>query len=129
MLIDLASFSILPQQATQDPLSSHPDNARGHPRLRSTLSFSRTGMASLAFGSMSFTDTEARMHHGGFFNDETVGIELANVVTRVGIANFGSFIWVEPDFAFAAVENFGGKLLLGTKIGHLPLLMDPSRLD
>lgn len=42
------------------------------------------------------------MHDGGFFHDEAVGVEFADVLTGIGIADFGGFVGIEPDFAFAA---------------------------
>jgi len=59
-------------------------------------------MSSLSFCSVSFTDTETGMHDGGFFHDEAVGVEFADVLAGIGIADFGGFVGIEPDFAFAA---------------------------
>jgi hypothetical protein len=58
------------------------------------------------------------MHNGGFFDDETIGVEFANVLTRICIADFSGFIRIEPDFAFAATKDLGGKGLLTAEIGH-----------
>jgi len=49
------------------------------------------------------------MHYCWFFNDQTVCIEFPDILTGVGIADFGGFIWIEPDFAFAYAEDFGSK--------------------
>ena len=75
-------------------------------------------MSSLSFCSVSFPDTETGVHDGGFFHDEAVGVEFSNILSGVGVANIGGFIGIEPDFALAAAENFGGKGLLGTEVGH-----------
>ena len=58
------------------------------------------------------------MHNSGFFDNETIGVEFTDVLTRIGIADFSGFIRIEPDFAFAATKDFGGKGLLAAEIGH-----------
>src|SRR5579871_5252659 len=105
MLIDLACLSVLSQQSTQDPLSSHPNNTGWHSSLGSTLSLTRTGMSTLSLGSVCLTNAESGMHHRGFLDDETVGVEFADVLTRVGIGDLGGLIGIKPDLAFAAAED------------------------
>ena len=58
------------------------------------------------------------MHNSGFFHDETIDVEFTNVLTRIGVADFRGFIRIEPDFAFAATEDFGGEGFLTAEIGH-----------
>jgi hypothetical protein len=118
MFVNLSGFSVLPQQPTQNSLSSHPNDTRGHSSLSGTLSLSWTGVTSLSLCSVSFTDTESRVHNSGFLDDESVSVEFADVLTRVGVSDFGAFIGIEPDLAFAAAKNLGSKLLLRTKIRH-----------
>ena len=112
MLIDLAGLSVLSQQSTENPLATHPDNTGRHTSLGSTLSLTRTGVSALSLGGVSFADTEARMHDGGLLDDEAISEELADVLARVGIADFGCLIGIQPDLALAAVEDLGSKLLL-----------------
>lgn len=118
MLINLACLSVLSQQPTKDPLTTHPDHARRHPGLSSTLPLSRAGVSALSLCGVGLTDTEAGVHDGGLLDDEAVGIELADVLARVGVADFGGLVGVEPDLAFAAVQDFRRELLLGAKIRH-----------
>src|ERR1700685_552012 len=127
MFINLPRLSILPQQSTQNSLSSHPHDSGRHPSFRCPLSFSRTGMSPFSLCSVSFTDAETGVHDGGFFDDEAVGVEFSNVLAGVGVADFGGFIWIEPDFAFAAVEDFGGKSLLGAEVGHFGMRVGGCR--
>ena len=112
MLIDLAGLSVLSQQSTENPLATHPDNAGWHTSLGSTLSLTRASVSALSLCGVIFANTEARMHDGGLLDDEAIGEELANVLTRVGVADFGGLVGIEPDLTLAAVENLGGKLLL-----------------
>lgn len=109
MLIDLAGLSVLSQQSTENPLATHPDNTGRHTSLGSTLSLTRAGVSSLSPGGVSFADTEARMHDGGLLDDEAIGEELADVLARVGVADFGALVGIEPDLTLAAFEDLGGK--------------------
>jgi hypothetical protein len=84
-------------------------------------------MSPFSFRSVSFTDAETGMHNGGFFDDEAVGVEFSNVLAGVGVADFSGFIWIEPDFAFSAVEDFGGKGLLGAEVGHFEMRVGRCR--
>ena len=59
------------------------------------------------------------MHDSGFLHDETVRVKFSNILAGVGVADFGGFIGIEPDFALATAKNFGGKRLLGSKVWHL----------
>lgn len=67
---------------------------------------------------MGFTDAETRVHDSGFLHDETVRVKFSDILPGVGIADFGGFIGIEPDFAFAAAKDLGGKRFLGAKVGH-----------
>ena len=118
MLINLPRVPILAQQPPQNPLPSHPLYRRRHPCFGRPLSFSRASMSALAFCGVGLADTESRMHDGGLFHDEAIGVEFADVLAGVGVGDFGGFIGVEPDFAFAAAEDFGGQALLRAEIRH-----------
>ena len=72
MLIDLAGLSVLPQQSTEDPLTTHPDDAGRHTSLGGTLSLSRAGVSALSLCGVGFADTEAGMHDGGLLDDEAI---------------------------------------------------------
>src|SRR5579859_6455520 len=119
MLIDLAGLSVLSQQSTKDPLATHPNNGGRHTSLGGTLSLTGSSVSSLSLCCVSLTDTAAGMHDGGLFDDEAISVELSDVLARVCVADFCGLVGIEPDLAFAAVEDFGCKLLLGTKIRHV----------
>src|SRR6202043_66325 len=76
------------------------------------------GVSALSLCSVGLTDAETGVHDRGLLDDEAVGIELADVLARVGVADLGGLVGVEPDLALAAVEDFRRKLLLGAKIRH-----------
>ena len=56
------------------------------------------------------------MHGDLLANDETIGHELADCLTRVGVGDFVHFIRVEPNLTLAATNDGGGEALLGAKI-------------
>ena len=56
------------------------------------------------------------MHGDLLANNETIGHELADCLTRVGVGDFVHFIGVEPDLALAAANDGGGEALLRTEI-------------
>jgi len=118
MLIDLSSLSVFSQQSTQDPLSSHPNHTGRHSCLSSTLSLTRSSMSTLSLCSMILTNTESRMHNSGFLDNESISIEFADVLTGVCVGDFRWLVGIEPDFTFAAAENFRGEGFLGAKVRH-----------
>lgn len=119
MLVDFACLPILSQQSAKNPLSSHPDDTGWHSGFSCSFTFSGARMSSLSLCSMGFTNPEAGMHNGGFFHNETISVEFADVLTRIGIADFGGFVGIEPDLALAAAQNFGGQGLLRAEVGHV----------
>ena len=56
------------------------------------------------------------MHGDLLANDETIGHELADRLTGVGVGDFVHFIGVEPDLALAAANDGGGEALLSTEV-------------
>jgi hypothetical protein len=69
-------------------------------------------MTTLSFSSVGFTNMEARVHDRWLFDDETILVEFTDILAGIGITDFCCFVWIEPDFAFAAVEDFCDELLL-----------------
>lgn len=83
VLIDFPCLPILSQQPPQNPLSAHPLHRGRHSRFRCPLSLTGAGMSALALGGMGLAHTESRVHDGGLFDNEAIGIELADVLARV----------------------------------------------
>jgi hypothetical protein len=65
MLINLASFSVFPQQPSQYSLSPHPEDLGGHPSLRRTLPLTRASMSTLSLRCEQSTGACARVDGGG----------------------------------------------------------------
>ena len=112
MLVDLASFSVLPQQPPENSLSPHPDDLGGHTGIGGTLALTDTGVATLALGGEEFTSAGAGVDGGGLDDDAAVLDELLHMGSRVGVANLGLLSGVEPDFALPDAGDARGKALL-----------------
>ena len=58
------------------------------------------------------------MHPGGLYDDVSILDELPNIRPRVGIADLGLLVGVEPDFALADAGDGCGEPLLRAKVDH-----------
>jgi hypothetical protein len=129
VLVDLASFSVLGQETTEDTHTAHPDNLAGHTSIGGTLSLTVTHVTTVTLGSSTLEDTEARLRDLGLTNDQTILDELTDVgtftntviylfgiqvikLTRVGVGDFVDFIGVEPDLSLTTLEDGSSKTLL-----------------
>lgn len=56
------------------------------------------------------------MHSHLFADDEAIGYQFTDCLTRVSVRDFIDFIRVEPDFTLAATHDGGCKPFLGAKI-------------
>jgi hypothetical protein len=83
VLVDLTSFSVLGQEATEDTHTAHPDNLARHTSVSSTLSLTVTHVATKTLGSSTLTDTETRVRDLRLADDETILNKLANVGTYI----------------------------------------------
>lgn len=118
MLVDLACFSVLPQQPSQNPLSPHPLYFGGETSLSGTLPLTRTGVTTLAFSGKKVTGAGARVDNSGLDNDPTVFDEFLDMRARVSVPDLCLLSRVEPDFALANASDGCGKSLLGAKVNH-----------
>lgn len=105
VLVDLARLAVLAQQTAQDTLASHPHHLGGHTRLRGTLAVTLAGTTAGTLGGSGGTRTRSRATDDGLADDLTVTDELADVGTRVGVANVVLLGRVEPDLALTASED------------------------
>ena len=118
MLVDFASFTVLPQQSTEDTLPAYPKDFGGHTGVRSTLSFTGTSVTTFSLRSKEVTSAGTRVDGGGLDDDMAILNELLNVGTRVSIRDFRLLCGVEPDFAFADAGDGCGEPLLRSKVNH-----------
>ena len=66
-------------------------------------------MSALALGLQMTEMTSTRMHNSRLLNHETVLHELADILSRVGIADLIDFIGVQPDLSLSTLEHGGRK--------------------
>ena len=112
MLINLACLSVFPKQPSKNPLSPHPYNLAWHPRLRSTLPLTRTGVAALSLGSEEVARTCAGVDSGRLDDDAAIFDEFLDVGAGVGVPDFSLLSGVEPDFSFADASYGRGEAFL-----------------
>lgn len=112
VLIDLACFSVFPEQPPQDPLSPHPLHFGGQTGLGGTLSFTRTCVTAFALGGQENACAGTRVHDGGLYDDAAVLDEFLDMRARIGVGDLCLFSGIKPDFAFADTGDGGGEPLL-----------------
>ena len=72
-------------------------------------------MSTLALGFIAQLNTGTTVHDGGFFDNQTIAVQLGNVTARVGQGNFIHLIWIQPNLALSALEDVGRQALLESK--------------
>lgn len=60
------------------------------------------------------TSASSRVHGDGLADDEAIGEEFADGLTRVGVGDFAGLVGIEPNLALATVCHRGGKTFLGS---------------
>ena len=119
MLVDLASLAILAKQTAQDTLATHPLDLGRHAGLRGTLTLTRAGVAALALCSKEKPSACAGVDSGRLDDDASIADEFLDVRARVGVADLGLLLRVQPDFALADARDGRREALLGAEIDHL----------
>jgi hypothetical protein len=80
MTIDLLSFTVFFEQATEDTHAGHPQEFDRHTSVSGTAALSIAAVTSLPAGDGVLANTETRVHNNGFLDDQTVLDELADVL-------------------------------------------------
>lgn len=88
----------------------------GHTGIGGTLALTEATVAANAAGKVELTRAGARVHGDGLLDDEAIGNELADRLARVGVADLGDLIGVEPDLALADAQDGGREPLLGPQV-------------
>lgn len=81
ILGDLLGLSVFFEKSTEDSLAAHPQDLDGHTSVRGTLSLTVTVVSALSFGLVHSLDAGARVHVDGSLEDETIPMELADVLS------------------------------------------------
>lgn len=123
MFVDLACFSVFPQQPSQNPLSPHPLHLGGETSLSGTLPLTRTSVTTLTLSSKKVAGAGTGVDNGGLYDDPTIFDEFLYVRAGVGIPDLSLLSGVEPDFALANTGDGSGESLLRTKVDHSGVLI------
>ena len=116
VLIDLTGFTILAKQSPQDALTPHPEHGNGHTRVSGTTPFASTHMATLPLRFQHLPYATAAVHRRRLADNEAVFHQTAHGLARVRRRNVAGLVRVEPDLAFAALENGSSQTLLKTEV-------------
>jgi len=101
-----------PVLITRSRLRGDTVNVPRHPSIRSTLSSTKPTVSPNTPRGSQLPSTGTRVHSDLFADDEAIGYELADCLTRIGVGDFINFVRVEPDLALAAARDGGGEPLL-----------------
>lgn len=92
-------------------MASHPKDLAWHTGLRSTLSLTGAGVASLALSSEEISRACARVNDGGLLDDMTIFEELFDMLAGVGVSDLRLFCGVEPDLTLADTSDWKRKTI------------------
>lgn len=120
VLVDLAAGAVLDEEAAEDSEAAHPQDLGRHTGVGSTLALTVATVATNSAGKVELTGARARVHRHGLSDDEAIGDQLADGLTRVGVRDFTLLIGIEPDLALAAADDRRGEALLSSQV-------DPER--
>ena len=100
MAVNLLGFTVSPEEAAQDPHSSHPGHLLGHSGIGSTLPLSYAHMPALPSSQSVFPASSPGMHSHRLPDDQPIFDQLPYLLTGVGIGDFIGLVGVQPDFFF-----------------------------
>lgn len=119
VLVNLSSLPVLAQHSSQDSLTPHPHDLGGHSCLVTTLSLTGTSVSSQSLSSLELTSAGSRVAYNGLADNLAVLDQLADIGSRVGVADVVLLGWVEPDFSLTDSHDGSGQALLRGEVNHL----------
>lgn len=87
-----------------------------HTSIGSTLPLTETTVSTNSTCCLELTSAGSRVHRDWLADDESIGNELADGLTGVGIGDLVDLVWVEPDLALSASNNGRREALLGGEV-------------
>lgn len=114
--VDLTRVSVLSQQSSQHPQSSHPQHLGWHTGVLGTLSLTETHVSTVSLGLGHDSGRGSGVSSNGLLHDSTVLVELSDGSTRVGRGQFGGLIRVQPNLSLTNTDNAGSKSLLSSEV-------------
>lgn len=118
MLVDLASLTVLPEQAAQHTLAAHPLDLGREAGLGGTLALTVASVTADTLGGVQAASALTRGAPDGLLNDLAILDELANIGTRVRVRNVGLLSRVKPNLALAHTKDGRSQTPLNSKIDH-----------
>lgn len=116
VLVNLAAGAVLDKKTAEDPETAHPEYLLRHTSIGSTLPLTVATVAAFSSGQVQLTGAGPRVHRHGLADNETIGDELSDRLTGVGVGNLRLLAGVEPDLALAAADDRRGKTLLSSQV-------------
>lgn len=121
VLVDLAGLTVLDEEPAEDTEAAHPKDLGGHTSIGGTLTLTETGVTTSTLGELKSTSAGTGVHRDGLLDNQTVGNELADSLTRVGVGDLVHLIGVHPDLPLTAVHDGRSEALLSAKIDHFEI--------
>ena len=116
VLIDLARSTVLDEKATENTQTTHPQNLLGHTSIGGTLPLTVATVTTLSAGKVQLTSSRTGVLGDRLADDEAIGDQFSDRLTRVGVRNFGLLVGIKPDLALAAADDGGREALLSSQI-------------
>ena len=88
----------------------------GHASVGGTFPLTGAAVATDPAGQVQLPGADPRVHRRRLLDDEAIGNQLPDRLSRIGVANLGDFVGVEPDLVLAAAEDRRGQALLRRQI-------------
>ena len=108
VLVDLSAGTVLDEETAEDAQAAHPEDLRRHTGIGSTLSLTVATVSAFSSGKVQLAGSGSRVHGDGLADDEAIGDELSDRLTRVGVGDLALLIGVEPNLALAAADDRRG---------------------
>jgi hypothetical protein len=112
VLVNLPRLTIFSEQPPKNTLPPHPKDLGWHTGLCGAFPLSHASVTTLALSSKEIEGASTRVDGCGLDYNATILDKFLYVRPRVGIADLGLLVRVEPDFTLANASDGCGKPLL-----------------
>ena len=116
VLVDLSAGTVLDQKTAEDSEAAHPEDLARHTGIGGTLTLTVATVSALSSGEVQLASARSRVLGDGLSDDEAIGDELSDGLTRVGVGDLALLVGVEPDLSLAAADDRRGQALLSSQI-------------
>lgn len=112
VLVDLASFTVLAEHATENAHTTQPNDLGGHASFTGTATLTSALVTTLALSLSHQANTGAAVDFDGLLEDQAVLDELADSLAGVGVGDFGGLVGVHPNLALTGLQDASGEATL-----------------